>query len=481
MRPRYFVRLICASTLAIALGCNTLAPRTPRTANTNWPGLGAALLGDALGNPTPKIMPETFVAAARLHEQRGMIDKAIVQYRKAIGADPEFTAAHHRLGVLLSGTGRHDEAAESLQRAVTLDPDNAILHNDLGFELAMQRRLHEAERELRRAVALEPNFARAQVNLGMVLAKLNRPVEALTTFIAVLPEADAYYNLGLLLSKQHRYQDAAAAYRHVLAVSPDFSAATIQLEAIGPKLELTTPLEPVAPIAEFAQALANATANSEAHLVSQVDPGQPVEPSAAPAEAEGPPVAASTAGETEQDEDAVPRWGADANELAAPDQNETPQAAPAVVADPVIADAPTTDEAYENALDDDCDEWGIKYDGVELVSMAPVNPDAWWVGLEPIASTPDPKIIASWPEDDPPAFGADIDGLIVGVGAGEDDFLDADDNTAARMISRDYDRVDRAIRLVLDVLAELETEILCHELSDPIKTDDEQVSKAGPS
>jgi hypothetical protein len=52
---------------------------------------------------------------------------------------------------------------------------------------------------------------------------------------------------------QHRYQDAADAFRHVLALNPDFTAAQKQLEQVEPKLALASSLEPVEDVDQWSR------------------------------------------------------------------------------------------------------------------------------------------------------------------------------------------------------------------------------------
>jgi tetratricopeptide (TPR) repeat protein len=185
----------------------------------------------------PKILPQTYYAAAQLFESQGQIEKAITQYRKAVAVNHHYVAAYNRLGILLGRTGEHEEAIRMFARAIQLKPEYPALHNNLGFEYAMRERWLEAERALRRALELKPDFDRARINLGLVLCRAGRFDEGLTCFMAVLPEPDAYYNLGLMLRGQERYEDAAEAFAHVLRLSPRFAAAREQLEIIRPYLE----------------------------------------------------------------------------------------------------------------------------------------------------------------------------------------------------------------------------------------------------
>ncbi len=197
----------------------------------------ASQRANAKDEKPPKILPDTYFASGMLAERQGQFDQAILQYRKAVALNHNFVAAYHRLGLLQSNMGRHLESTESLRRAVALRPDNAILRNDLGFELMKAQRWDEAEGELRRAIELKPDLASAHINLALVHAKFERFTDSLASFQTVLPDADAYYNLGLMYRGQKRYAEAAMTFRRVLAIDPEFSAATIQLERLAMNVE----------------------------------------------------------------------------------------------------------------------------------------------------------------------------------------------------------------------------------------------------
>lgn len=205
-----------------------------------WNAASAATIADLPEAKEPAILAETHFAAARLFESQGQVAKAITQYRKAVAVNHSYVEAYHGLGLLLSLTGQRDEATDMLHRAVQLKPDNYLLRNNLGFELLLAERWVDADHELSRAVELEPRFARARVNLGIVRSKLGRFQDALANFRAVLPEADAQYNLGLMYRGQKRYAEATKTFRTVLELQPDFVAAQTQLEQMASNVEPDT-------------------------------------------------------------------------------------------------------------------------------------------------------------------------------------------------------------------------------------------------
>ncbi len=224
-----------AATLIVG-GCQKADSKAARM---QYPGLGQ--LSKARSSPmpeteAPKILPKTHFAAGLLFEEQGNVGKAITQYRKAVALNHSYVAAYHRLGRMYSLAGKHDLAIQAVARATEIKPDNAILHNDLSFEYMFAGRWDDAERSLRRAIELRPTMARAHINLALVLSKQGRFDDALATFRLVLPEADAYYNLGLLYRGNRQYAKAVDAFRRVLDISGDFSVAQTQLDEVTANL-----------------------------------------------------------------------------------------------------------------------------------------------------------------------------------------------------------------------------------------------------
>ncbi len=227
--------VLLAITLSLAGCAKSDFPLTAQE-RTMWKQVKPQEIARAPEAPDPKILPRTHFAAARLLEERGETGRAMIQYRKAIALNHKYVAAYHRLGLLQSKAGDHASAMQTLSRAVNLQPKSADLHNDLGVERMIQQNWDDAAESFYRAIEINPKFARARVNLGLTLGKQQRFEEALASFRTVLPDADAYYNMGLVYNGHKKYVEAGEAFRHALRVDPDFTVASTKLEQISEQL-----------------------------------------------------------------------------------------------------------------------------------------------------------------------------------------------------------------------------------------------------
>jgi len=217
-----------------ALSCN----RPDSTFKTGGAGtmlrpVSDADIAKAREERPPKILPETHFAAGKLFEEQGVFDKAVAQYRKAIALNHNYVEAYHRLGLLYSRLGERGAALTCLKKAVELSPKVATIRNNYGFEFLLNGEWTMAEGEFREAVRLKPDFNRAYVNLGITQSKLGRFDAALASFRTVLPETDAYYNMGLMYRSQKMNAEATGAFEHALALNPAFSAAKTQLSQLN--------------------------------------------------------------------------------------------------------------------------------------------------------------------------------------------------------------------------------------------------------
>ena len=154
----------------------------------SWRQIEDRRIAQAKDAPPPKILPDTFIAAAQLYETQHDFRKALVMYDKAIASCAGYARAYHRKGLLLSAMTRYEASEECLRLAVEFKPENARIRNDYAFALMILNDWTAAELELRRAIELDPDLNRAYINLGMTLCQLDRFREGLSAFCKALPQ-----------------------------------------------------------------------------------------------------------------------------------------------------------------------------------------------------------------------------------------------------------------------------------------------------
>ena len=150
-------------------------------------------------------------------------DTATVSARRALVLDAQNADAHNILGNGMVARKDWHDAVGEYRLAIVADPQRPIFHHNLGHAL-QQLGNEEAEACYRKAIALEPRFAPAYTNLGALLVKQDRYQEAhdlLQSAIALDPEnIDAYNNLGLAHRKLGNLSEAFSAYRVALEKNP---------------------------------------------------------------------------------------------------------------------------------------------------------------------------------------------------------------------------------------------------------------------
>ncbi len=107
---------------------------------------------------------------------------AIAMFEKAIAVDPDFMKAYDNLGLCLEALGKNDEAIQQYRNAVRLNREPNI-HSawplmNLGTLLTKLDRLEEAEPLFRESLQFDPNFAQSHYQLGVLLQKQNKIPEA---------------------------------------------------------------------------------------------------------------------------------------------------------------------------------------------------------------------------------------------------------------------------------------------------------------
>ena len=214
------------------------------------------------------------IAVARSFESQGRMDDAKRLYLQVIESLPEHTEANHRLALLLDRKGECAAAEPYYRRIIELKPEDAEWRCDLGYSYYLQQRWPEAETEFREAIARSPGLRRAHNNLGLLLARTGRGQDAIAEFAqAGCSRAQAEANLAFAFTLAGRWQDAQAAYRRALYGDPDLTAARDGLRNIDSLL---------AKASQTPQNPGGMPSSREAALAGYVDAGPPAFPASSP-------------------------------------------------------------------------------------------------------------------------------------------------------------------------------------------------------
>ncbi len=130
---------------------------------------------------------------------------------------------HNSRGIELADRGWLDEAVKEFKKAIALDPQSAHAHDNLATVYAEKKLFRDALAEYLTAIALEPDSATAHYNLACFLSThgLDMAVAEYRDAIEHDPDhPDAHLNLGLTLADQDRVEDAMKELQVAISLNP---------------------------------------------------------------------------------------------------------------------------------------------------------------------------------------------------------------------------------------------------------------------
>ena len=122
------------------------------------------------------------MAECRLRQQRGAVENARRDYEEALQRDPDDQWIHHNYAEFLTGIGDLGGATEQMRIVRELVPENYAAYVQLGRLLARQQKFDEARQSLDQALALRPDVAEIYMELGQVCSSQGNLEEALRQY-----------------------------------------------------------------------------------------------------------------------------------------------------------------------------------------------------------------------------------------------------------------------------------------------------------
>lgn len=142
----------------------------------------------------------------RLYLKDERYEKAVWEYQKALGMDPQLASAYNGMGIAYTMLGKYSEAVTAQRKALELEPNFAKASAGLGLAYLSQNEAESALEHYRHAVALDPQFLEARLKIGAILLNQKRYAEAVKTYKAsatLAPDnAEIHHNLGICYARQ---------------------------------------------------------------------------------------------------------------------------------------------------------------------------------------------------------------------------------------------------------------------------------------
>ena len=165
-----------------------------------------------------------FYVRGRLFELLRRPEEAMVEYRRALDADPGFRRAANALAYRSALTGRNAEAIECFERVVRLDARDPHAHFNLGFVYAKAGQQRKATERFRSAVDLDRRLDRAWYGLGLAHAALGehrQAMEALEQAASLQPMASpVWYQYGMACHHAHEPDGVRRVVHHLNRFDP---------------------------------------------------------------------------------------------------------------------------------------------------------------------------------------------------------------------------------------------------------------------
>jgi len=156
-----------------------------------WDDMGKALdAAEKLSESTEDKTGIWFMRGAML-ERMKKLDKAEVEFRKVLKADPDNAGAMNYIGYMLADANlRLEESLDLITKALDIEPGNGAYLDSLGWVQYRLGRLEEAEKNLRRALEKTPRDPTVHDHMADILMKESKVKEAVAQWESSLKEWD---------------------------------------------------------------------------------------------------------------------------------------------------------------------------------------------------------------------------------------------------------------------------------------------------
>lgn len=174
---------------------------------------------------------------AQWQEQLGNTTEARERYQRVLHDEPQSIEALLGLARMDQLAGRPTEAEQTLRKALKSSPNDPLVLDALGQFYAAQEKWPQAIDILRQGLQSSPNNETIRFHLAVATAKSGDLVTAKPLFISAVGDAEADYNLGLILHEQGKLELAEQHFVQAVVKKPTLEEAQYWLSEIRSEKE----------------------------------------------------------------------------------------------------------------------------------------------------------------------------------------------------------------------------------------------------
>lgn len=151
-------------------------------------------------------------------------NQAFDAYNKALAIEYDLLAAHNNIGSLSYFLGNYGEAEQKFKKVLEVEPDNPEAQFNMGLAHKSQKKWKLAEEYFRKSWE-RGNYPKAGNELGLLALNFGQNASAIAIYQEVINKYPnfylAYYNLGLALKNEGRFQDSIKSFQIYLKFVKD--------------------------------------------------------------------------------------------------------------------------------------------------------------------------------------------------------------------------------------------------------------------
>lgn len=190
------------------------------------------LYGDMAARHPDQVDP--ILEVARMHYERGELDKAEKAYRQAISMHPDEVEPRMAAGRVYYGMGRYDDATEQFMTVLRMDENNIEAHYYMAKIYALEEdKYHLSIQECRLVLTKEPDNNEIRLLLARLLAfdeRYGEAAEELEKVASSSPEdEEILMQLAQAYSYAENHERSVEIYQKILEKNPDNKEAMVEL------------------------------------------------------------------------------------------------------------------------------------------------------------------------------------------------------------------------------------------------------------